>query len=185
MGGWRPVHAPDLALSGGVLNSIGHLRGNGLRCGHGFVRHRLGVRRFDIRNGPAGESSAIVKLQSAKTAMIQSAAQNSRQQIQKTRNHAIDFVALAKLSHPVGSAARTTALASETIPVQPGRTLTVLAIAALVQRHIAEALRKTPVYPPKVRAAAASALSHFVIYSVIHLQKTTIGQLRHTSYGFV
>ncbi len=101
----------------------------------------------------------IVKLEPAITAMVQAPAQQVLHCIQQTGLDRIDVIAGLQPDYAVRTALRATALLSKVIAVGACNVLSLAAIAAAVDGHVAEALDKCAMNAPEL-SATARAFAH-------------------------
>ena len=124
--------------------------------------HRL---RLGGRRGRRGILAAVVELDTAEAAVVEFAAAQAFEQVQKTCLHLVDFVAFLEFGDAESAAARTTATVAEMVLVSPRRCLHGLASLAPVFRHETEPLDECPMHTAQFAAAPRALLVHVTVIS--------------------
>ena len=150
MGRRGPIHAPNLALSGRVVNLFGNRRGSDA---------------FGFLSGSAQKGPPIIKLKPAKTAMIQTSTENPLHQVQETVRHPVDLIPFPELGQTIGAAFRAPAFRAQVKLIPAGDFIPIPAFPALVNGHVAQALPEIPVNTLESGVTALATFGHCDIYT--------------------
>jgi hypothetical protein len=113
--------------------------------------------RFDFEGrGFTCEIATIVKLAAAITAVEETSAGQTLQQIEKPDIHGIDPVPCLQFDDAVGSAGRATGMWIKVKTVAAGDEFFRFAVFAGINRHVAETLEESPVDTVQLSAALAT-----------------------------
>lgn len=149
-----------MALSRRVLNAFANVRR---------------IYAFGFRRVPVHQAPPIVKLQPAKTAMVQTSTAEPLYQVQETMRHLVDLVPFPELRQTVRAASRAPAFGSQVKLISVRKTLPRPAFPAFIYGKVAQSLPEIPVDAFESRSPAFAALGHVVIYTPNAFYSSSLG----------